>query len=93
MPTISSLYSFTSHLASRRALVEKSCVMTNRHQLLKVQTPDGKEMRNAEWPRLAKCYALGGFLQDIDFKDAAIDAMIEALIVWKRVPVNIASYL
>lgn len=42
--------------------------------------------KNEEWGRWWKCYALGNFLQDNDFKDASIDGIIEAMTSTPSIP-------
>jgi hypothetical protein len=42
--------------------------------------------KHKEWPRWLRCYTLGSFPQDSDFKDACIDVSIEAMCATKRIP-------
>jgi hypothetical protein len=58
-----------------------------------IKLPDSKKSVSYEWPRWANCYALGDFLQDSDFKDAAVDVLVEAIIDCKQFPIHLASYI
>ncbi|CAO2652617.1 Nn.00g009000.m01.CDS01 [Neocucurbitaria sp. VM-36] len=46
-----------------------------------------------ESSRLYNCYALGEFLQDLDFKDATVDAMIDKMVERKGVPITLADHI
>jgi hypothetical protein len=47
------------------------------YQQLPVRSDQGGWVGNIEYLQLAKCYTLGDFLQDVDFKDSVLDAMKE----------------
>ncbi|KAF3036987.1 hypothetical protein E8E11_002811 [Didymella keratinophila] len=44
------------------------------------ETDEHGIVQDAEWTTLAKCYALGSFLQDTGFRDATIDAIMEKMV-------------
>jgi hypothetical protein len=54
---------------------------------------DSKGNVSYEWMRWARCYALGDFLQDSDFKDAIVDAIVEAFLACKQAPFDLPSYI
>jgi hypothetical protein len=52
----------------------------------------GETIKNSlEYSRWGRLYMLGDFLQDIDFKDAIVDAMIDLIILDNSWPSNLSS--
>jgi hypothetical protein len=49
--------------------------------------------RSHEWQRLRQCYVLGDFFQDVDFKDATIDAFLERIIETNSMPLCLAEII
>ncbi|KAF1844384.1 uncharacterized protein K460DRAFT_357990 [Cucurbitaria berberidis CBS 394.84] len=54
--------------------------------------PDG-DSYSGEWDRLRDCYASGDFLQDSDFKDATIDALVTRMVETDCYPLGLARYI
>jgi len=46
-----------------------------------------------EFRRWKSIYSLGDFLQDSDFKDAAVNALVDSMIELGRFPYHMASYI
>jgi len=64
--------------------------LTTEGDLQKDHTGVYKSCHNTRW---ASCYALADYIHDSDFKDAAIDAMIEVICQTNLYPFSLAGYI
>ncbi|KAF1980462.1 hypothetical protein BU23DRAFT_594659 [Bimuria novae-zelandiae CBS 107.79] len=51
------------------------------------------EGRAPVWTRLGKCYAMGDFLQDFDFKDAVVDAFAAGILDTVACPLRLSNFI
>jgi len=55
--------------------------------------PNATPSVDHEWTKWAACYDLGSFLQDIDFKDALIDAAMEKMCTEEEYSIAFPSFI